>query len=112
MKKTLDFSAMTGSTLVVTMKNGKTYEIKEPTLSMVDAIQSAAGAVTEIAKNSDSDSISALYAFAARIISNNVAGKTVTERTLRKRYHMSADDLIVFFSTYSDFLMEIANQKN
>lgn len=56
------------------------------------------------------EDLSALYDFAARLMSRNKTGKVVTGEQLAEI--LDFEDLILFFTAFTDFITELTNEKN
>jgi hypothetical protein len=114
MSKKLDFNTVTRPVLQLVMLDEAKTEINvsSPTEGLVEELQTLAPELDRVLAANDPDSIKAAYDLAARLISCNRSGLTVTVDDLRGKYQFNLEMLIMFFSAYIDFISEIANAKN
>lgn len=114
MSKSLDFNALNPPTLVLTMRDERHTEIvvTTPTEMLVEELQALAPELTRLLAGNDAESIKTAYTLAAKLISCNRSGLTVTADDLRTKYRLNLEALIVFYNVYLDFLNEITGAKN
>lgn len=53
-----------------------------------------------------------IYLFAAMLLSQNREGIKLTPEDLREKHDMQADDMIMLFDAYADFINEFSQAKN
>lgn len=114
MAKTLDFNKITPPILPLIMPDDDRTEIKvtTPKQALVEELIEAAPELDAVLKNGDADTIRAIYDLAARLISCNLNGITVTADELRDKYKFNYEYLVIFYNAYVDFINELTNQKN
>ena len=114
MAKTLNFNTLITPTLPLVMcdEDQTKVTVTVPTEGLVEELQGIAPKLSEMLNANESEAIPAIYGLAARLISCNQEGLTVTVDDLRGRYKLNLEALIVFFNVYLDFLGEITNAKN
>lgn len=114
MAKVLDFNSLQRPTLELVMPDEKRTKLRLvcPTESLVERLEAAMKELTEVLEKKDVTSIRACFDLAADLFSCNDTGLQVTAEDLRDKYRLGLDALVVFFSTYVDFLDEIKNAKN
>ena len=66
----------------------------------------------EMLSKGDKEGVDMAFDLAARLISCNRNGRNITGSQLRKKYNMSFETLLVFYSAYLDFIEEVKNSKN
>lgn len=115
MAKRLDFNSLQRPTLELTMcDDARTkFRLVCPYEAMIEKLEAIAPELIEVMDKSDASSIRAAYDFAAQLISYNDMNIKVTAEDVRDKYRLGLDAMIVFFSTYLDFIdEEIKNAKN
>lgn len=114
-KKTLDFNTLDRPELEITMPDpDKTvFRLTLPSEKVVEEMQAASAHLSEIADGGASaDIVESIYALAAKMISSNRAGIQVTGLDLRERYNLDLEALVIFFYTFTEFVTDVAKQKN
>ena len=114
MSKVLDFNALQRPTLELVMPDENKTKIRLvcPTESLIERLEAGMKEMTEVFKKKDSTAIAACFELAAALFNCNDNGLQVTAEDLRDKYHLGFEALVVFFSTYVDFIDEIKNAKN
>lgn len=114
MAKTLDFNKINRPTLQLVMPDEAKTVIKvtTPKESMVEELQAILPELQNIVSAGDAEATRLCYDLAARLINCNRSFITVTAEELRDKYNLDLEGLIVFYSTYIDFVQEINNAKN
>ena len=110
---TLNLNTARRPTLDVTFEDEleTTLHICFPTKEMVDALkQLDVSCITD----DDKAALSQVYDFAARLISRNRDGVTVTAEELQTTYNLDLEALIIFLNAYADYVSGVvkANAKN
>lgn len=111
--KALDLNKAKKQSFPVTMMDdAKTvFSLTVPNLATLEELKSIS-AEFEGAINNDESSLSACYDVAAKLFSCNRIGIPVTGDELRDKYKMELEDLILFFSAYTEFISELTALKN
>lgn len=112
--KTLDFNSFVKPILQLTMKDDKQtiVNVSTPTKGLVTELQANFHALQAVLTEENEQTKDALYDLAARLISCNQDGLTVTADGLRRYYKLTLADLVLFYTAYVDFLDEIKSAKN
>lgn len=115
MAKVLDLNSVEQRpTLELTLqdKDRTTLLVTIPTEGLVNELESMGPELTTVLAKGDKEGVDQAFDLAARLISCNRNGKTITPDELRTVYNMSFESLIVFMSAYLDFIEEITHLKN
>lgn len=114
MAKKLDFNSIEPLVLELTMKDDKrtVIRVSTPTEALVEELQHVATKLDAAIKGKSETSTESIYDLAARLISCNRDGLTVTKEELRGKYHMNLENMLIFFGAYIDFINEITHEKN
>lgn len=115
MAKVLDLNSVEQQhTLELTLqdKDKTTLLVTIPTEGLVNELEATGPELTKVLKKGDKAGTDMAFDLAARLISCNRNGKTVTGTELREVYNMNFATLIVFYSAYLDFIADIKNEKN
>ena len=114
MAKTLDFNVIVPPTLPMVMRDHERTKIDvvAPTEGLVEELNAVAPNMKRALEADQEASVPAIYGLAARLISCNKQGLSVTAEELRDKYKLNLEALIVFYNTYMDFLNEVAGAKN
>ncbi len=114
MNKTLDFNAYQRPTLDLTMKDKERTVIRVtlPKTAVIKKMQEGLNNLQNVIKEETSDSMHALFALAAELMSANIDQVAVTAEDIRGKYKMDLEDLLVFFQAYLDFVRDVQNAKN
>ena len=116
MAKTLDFTKTKKKFLTVKLDDAdKTVlAVNTPQKEVFEALVECGSKLDGIDKTNDPDEVNealaALYEVCAIALSNNKNGKHFTAADLGKM--LSFEDLVLFFTTYMDFVGEVAAEKN
>lgn len=105
--KALNFNTTKKSYLNVTLSDGSVLLIGTPTKRIFDeliAIQKSLDNITE------SESLEAIYNVCAIVMSRNKTGKVITKEYLEEIFDV--EDIILFFTSYVEFVSGLKNSKN
>lgn len=114
MAKVLDFNALQRPTLELVMpdENKTKLRLVCPTERLIERLEAGMKELTDVMKKKDGGAIAACFELAADLINCNDDGVVVNAQELRDKYHLGIESLVVFYSTYVDFIDEIKNAKN
>jgi hypothetical protein len=114
MAKVLDFNALQRPTLELVMpdENKTKLRLVCPTERLIERLEAGIKELTDILNKKDIEAIAACFELAADLINCNDDGIVVNAQELRDKYHLGIESLVVFYSTYVDFIDEIKNAKN
>ena len=115
MAKALNFRAFAQPTLPINMNDTEEtlFTVTAPSVELVETLEANKDAIVEAISKGDRDSLDEVWALAAKLISCNREGRTVTAEELKGRYGMTYGMLFAFFKVYEDdFLAEINTAKN
>jgi hypothetical protein len=115
MAKVLDLNKVEQlPTLELTLQDNDktTLLVTIPTEGLINELEATGPQLTAVLAKGDKEGTDMAFDLAARLISCNRNGKTITAQELRDVYHMSFETLLVFYSAYLDFITEIKNLKN
>lgn len=114
MKKTLDFNTIERPALELTLKDEAktTINVGVPTEELFGKLTDFVPQIKEAFEQDSAATVQYVFDFAAQLMSCNREGLSITADDLRQKYGLKFDDLILFFSLYTDFVAEIANAKN
>lgn len=115
MAKILDLNSVEQRpTLELTLqdKEKTTLQVTIPTEGLVNELEDMGPELTRIVSKGDKEGLDQAFDLAARLISCNRNGVTITADELRNKYNMALETLIVFMSAYLDFITEITERKN
>lgn len=112
--KTLDFNTINRPALQLVMQddNHTTIKVGLPKEALIEELQEITPALQEANKSGNGDAMAMCYNLAARLISCNHNGITVTAEELKTKYNIDLECLILFYSAYLDFVNEVSNAKN
>lgn len=111
MAKSLNFTTMKKKYLPVTLPDETFLMIGMPTKAIMKdllVMQSSLEMLTE--DETDVEAMDMLYESCAKVMSRNKMGIPITEEKLAEIFDY--EDILVFFTAYSEFVGEIVNQKN
>lgn len=115
MTQALDFSANRKPTLPVTLRDAegaRRVRVTTPSLDLMEEIRANLPSLQALLEGASDESREAVFDLAARLISCNRDGLTVTGPELIDKYDLDEEDLTVFFSEYLDFIEGLAGAKN
>lgn len=114
MAKKLDFNSIKKPTLEITMKDDAAtlFRVTTPREECVERLEAMGKELKEIVDRGDRAEARAVYELAAELFGFNLDNIPVTAEDLRDVYHLDLEDLVVFFSTYMDFITEVSAAKN
>lgn len=114
MANVIDFRNMRPPTLPLIMNDeaGTAIDVTPPTVDLVEELKTNLPHLQELLTGEDPEIRTGLYDLAARLISCNRNLRRVTGEQLRMVYRLSEEDLVVFFSAYTDFISGIEHAKN
>ena len=117
--KMLDFNALNRPVLPMCMcDEAKTViTVTTPSEILVEELETTLPELKRIVAGKDDEAVAMCYDLAARLISCNREGLTVTVDDLRGKYwptekYTNMLYLVAFFNTYLDYIAEINNAKN
>lgn len=113
--KVLDFNSFIRPALRLVLKDEQqtTVDVTAPTVGMVEEVRANLPVLQAVLRGEQNEAqVDALYDLAARLISCNADGLSLTAETLRKKYGVKLYDLSIFYTMYMDFLDEIKHAKN
>lgn len=93
-------------------KDKTTVLVTIPTEGLISELEATGPQLTAVLSKGDKEGIGLAFDLAARLISCNRNGHTITGQELRETYNMSFETLLVFYSAYMDFIDEVKNLKN
>ena len=101
-------------TLELTLQdeNRTTLLVTIPSEGLINELEVNGPQLSKVLRKADKAGMDACYDLAARLISCNRNGRTITAEELRGEFKMSFESLLVFYSGYMDFVEEIRNLKN
>lgn len=114
MSKTLDFNSYRRPELVLVMKDDAQtiIHVTTPVLQLVEELRANLDELQSALTAGDAESTRQVYTLAAKLISCNLDGLTVTGMDLAKKYRLNLRDMADFYEVYLDFIEEIKNAKN
>lgn len=114
MAKTINFNALRRPSLPLVMSDEAQTKITvgAPSEGLVEELQQIAPEMQTALQSENAESIRTIYDLAARLMSCNREGITVTATDLRDVYKLGLEELIFFYQAYMDFIAEITNAKN
>lgn len=114
MARLLDFNNIEVQTLDIVLRDDARTKVhlRYPTEGLVQELIRISPEMHKVLETGDEESLNLTYDLVARIISCNRDGIKVTGDELRNKYKMDFEMIIVFCSTYLDFLNELTNAKN
>lgn len=109
----LDLNTIERRTLKLTLTDAN-HTVINLTVPDVDTVQEVQAALPLLSRFKDGDlgQLAAVYDVTARFMSCNAEGLTFTAEDLRTKYRLQLETLVVLYSAYTDFISEIANEKN
>lgn len=93
-------------------KDKTTLLVTIPSEGLINELEASGPKLTKVLSKGDKAGIDMCFDLAARLISCNRNGRTITCDDLRNVYRMSFESLIVFYSVYMDFIEEVKGLKN
>lgn len=107
-----DIELMPSMPLTLKDEDKTTVLLTIPTEGLVNELESTGPKLKKVLSKADKAGIDACFDLAARLISCNRNGLTISADELRGKYKMTFEALIVFYSFYVDFIDEVKNLKN
>lgn len=110
MAQVLDFNKVKKNYFTIVLNDDKKtrLQVKTPTkgllMELTTSLPDTSGAMPS------EEDLAALYDFAARLMSRNKTDTIVTGEQLAEI--LDFEDLIVFFTAFTDFITELTNSKN
>ena len=110
----LDLNAVQLETLDLTLQDEArtTLHVKTPTEALVAELEAFTPEMLTVLRTGNKEGVQSIYDLAARLISCNREGITITGEELLGKYRMTLESAVVFFSAYMDYITGITNQKN
>lgn len=101
-------------TLELTLQDADktTLLVTIPTEGLINELESSGPQLTAVLSKGTKEGVDMAFDLAARLISCNRNGRTITGQELREVYGMRFETLLVFYSAYMDFIDEVKNLKN
>lgn len=93
-------------------EKGVLIHVTVPTLGLIREVQDRLPEYMNLEQKGVAERIKESYDLAARLISSNLDGLTVTAEDLRDKYDCTRYDLMTFYRAYVSFLTELQNAKN
>ena len=114
MGKVLDLNTVTLPTLELTLQDeAKTcVHVTLPTEGLINELEALSPELQPIMARGDREGVEEIYNLAAKLISCNLEGRTITGEDLRGVYRMKLESAVVFYSAYLDFINDIIDAKN
>lgn len=114
MGKVLDLNTATLPTLELTLQDeAKTcVHVTLPTEGLINELEALSPELQPIMARGDREGVEEIYNLAAKLISCNLEGRTITGEELRGVYRMKLESAVVFYSAYLDFVNDIIDAKN
>jgi len=114
MANLLDFSRYRPPILPVQLLDeaGTILHVTPPTVDLQEELQARLPELNSLLDGGDEEQRTGMWELAARLMSCNRNWLTVDAQQLRTKYGLDEEDLIVFYSTYVDFVKELENAKN
>lgn len=113
MAKSLNFNNVKKQYLNVTLADEKNtvLMIGTPTKAVMDDLILLKSSLETIEEDeTNAEATDDLYAACAKVMSRNKAGKKITKEYLEEIFDF--EDIMIFFSTYMDFISEVTSAKN
>lgn len=110
----LDLNTTQLETLDLTLQDADrtTLHVTTPTEALVAELEAFTPDMLTVIKTGNKEGVQSIYDLAARLISCNREGITITGEELLGKYRMTLESAVVFFSAYMDYITGITNQKN
>ena len=114
MENVLNFNRHRPPILAVEMLDDEhtVLRITPPTVELQEELRANSADFTALLNGGDDEKRAALYDLAARLMSCNRNMRKVTPEQIRDTYRLDEEDLVVFYTTYVEFLRGIENAKN
>lgn len=114
MSRIVDFNRFRPPILTVPlMDEAKTVlHVVPPTVDLQEELQARSAELSALLMEGGDETVGAFYVLAANLMSCNRDLKRITGEQLKTVYNLDVEDLIVFFSTYTDFLEDLKSSKN
>lgn len=109
---TVDLSRHRQPSLSVVLSDTEHIRVTVPTLELIRDLEANLPALSEVLTGENAEARKAIYDLAARLMSCNREGLTLTGEDLDYKYDLDEESLVVFYSAYIDFIDEIKKAKN
>lgn len=111
---TLDFNSVVKPTLDLIMKDPAQTKISItfPPEKLIRQLAASSIDLKRAIENGDTAGIDEIWDLTARIISCNRQLLTVAADDLRFKFGMELEDVVIFFSAFTDFIAEVKDAKN
>lgn len=86
--------------------------IVPPTVALQEELRTASDTLVSLLRGGEEDQRKGLISLAARLMSCNRNGITISADELAQRYKLDTADLAIFYDRYVEFLTNIENAKN
>lgn len=113
--KNLDLNALHQQpTMSLTLrdKNKTVLHLKMATVATIERIQNILSDVQEMKDKDIMKCINMMYDLTADLLSCNREGITLTAESLKTKYRIDTDDMLVIFNAYLEFVSEVKSAKN
>lgn len=104
--KSLDFRNTKKEYMKITMPDGTELLVGTPTKKIFEEFIG----IKELFDGDSTESLDTIYDVTAKVLSHNKAKMQISKEYLENT--LDIDDLIVFYTSYLDYVSELANQKN
>ena len=117
MPKVFDFNALTQETLETKLggPDNTVLHVTTPPERLIEQLAASQGDIDRLMDKENTDIMNksnVSYDMAAKLISCNTEGVTVTADDLRNKYKIYPAALAVYLAAYMDFINEFHNAKN
>jgi hypothetical protein len=114
MPNIIDFNSYRRPELIFVLKDKKrtTLHVTSPTVQLVDELSANLNELQKALQGQDEEASRLVYHLAARLMSCNLDGLTITGEELAKKYGLNLEDMAIFYSAYMELIEEIKKAKN
>ena len=112
MAELLSFNRHRPPILPLELPDGTMINLCPPTVDLQDEVRANLSQLHKLLQGGEEEIKSALYDLAARLMNCNRNLMTFTGQQLKQQYKMDVADLVVFYSSYADYIKEIESAKN
>lgn len=114
MARLLDFNTVEVQTLDIVLRDDARTKVhlRYPTEGLVQELIRISPEMHKVLENGDAESLNLTYDLVARLVNCNRDGIKVTGEELRTKYGMDFEMIVLFCTSYLDFLKETTDAKN
>ena len=114
MAKTFDFNSIDRASLEVVLGDDDrtVLHVTTPPERLIEQLIASAESLEALRSAKNIEQVRAVYGLCADIISCNLEGIKVTAEDLRDKYNVKPLGLLLFVSSYMDFIKEFNDAKN